>query len=141
MEEELTAEEQQLLSEAMKSYGAPQAEEKHNVHTFLHKVSVSPDTTKTGNLTEVEVGVTPFALRSFKQFQLDSGDLANDDIWAEYFRKEGEILTSTSLSKDAKLISLAVVQRRELADMTQQPRKPNKGWFTKKEKSPEEGAQ
>jgi hypothetical protein len=73
-EEQLTPEEQQLLEEAMKSYGAPQAEEKHNVHTFLNKVSTALDTTKTGNLTDVEVGVTPFSLRSFKQFQLDSSD-------------------------------------------------------------------
>ena len=138
MEEQLTPEEQVLLEEAMKSYGAPQPEEKHNVHTFLNKVATSIDTTKTGNLTHEEVGITPFSLRSFKQFSLDSSDLANDDIWAEYFRKEGEILTSTSLSKDAKLISLAVVQRRELADVTK-PRKENKGWF-KKDKQPTDTA-
>ena len=137
-EEQLTQEEQQLLEEAMKSYGAPEKEEKHNVHTFLNKVANSPDTTKTGNLTQEEVGITPFSLRSFKQFQLDSQDLANDDIWAEYFRKEGEILTATSLSKDAKLINLAVIQRRELADVTK-PRKENKGWFSKKDKQPTDG--
>lgn len=139
MEEELTAEEQQLLAEAMKSYGAPQPEEKHNVHTFLNKVATSLDTTKTGYLSEEEIGTTPYSLRTYKQLSLASDKLCNDDMWAEYFKAKGEILTSTSLSKDAKLISLAVLQRKELADVTPRPKK-NAGWFTKKEKT-EEGSE
>ena len=130
--EQLTPEEQQLLEEAMRSSGAPQQEEKHNVHTFLHKVSVANDTTKTGNLTEVEIGYTPYSLRTYKKLMVDSSDLCYDDIWENYFQKNGEILTSTSLSKDAKLISLAVIQKREIADVTRRVT-TNKGWFRKKE--------
>ena len=85
-EEQLTPEEQQALEEAMKSYGAPQAEDKHNVHTFLHKVS-------------------------------------------------------TSLSKDAKLIELAVMQRREIADVTKRPMKENRGWFKGKQNNQQETQQ
>ena len=132
-DEQLTPEEQQLLEEAMKSYGAPQPEEKHNVHTFLNKVAISPDTTKTGYLSSEEIGFTPYSLRTYKKLALVSEKLCNDDIWAEYFKANGEILTATSLSKDAKLINLAVIQRRELADVTSQPRKENKGWFRKGE--------
>ncbi len=138
MEEELTPEEQQLLQEAMHSYGAPQPDEKHNVHTFLNKVATSMDTTKTGNLKDEEIGFTPYSLRTYKQLSLVSDKLCNDDIWAEYFKAKGEILTATSLSKDAKLISLAVLQRRELADVTKN-RKPNSGWFSKKEPKAEGG--
>ena len=134
VEEQLTPEEQQLLEEAIKSYGPAQPEEKHNVHVFLNKVATSNDTTKTGNLTSEEIGFTPYSLRTYKKLALTSEKLCNDDIWADYFKANGEILTATSLSKDAKLITLAVIQRRELADVTSQPRKENKGWFKKGEK-------
>lgn len=131
VEEQLTPEEMQVLEEAMKSYGAPQPEEKHNVHTFLNNVAKSPDTTKTGNVDEIECGFTPYSLRTYKQLELASSALCDDDIWADYFHKKGEILTATSLSKDAKLISLAVIQKREIADVTKKPMKENKGWFKK----------
>jgi|SRR3990167_5790604 len=137
-EEQLTQEEMQVLEEAMKSYGAPQVEEKHNVHTFLNNVAKSEDTTKTGNIDNDECGFTPYSLRTYKQLELASNVLCEDDIWADYFHKKGEILTATSLSKDAKLISLAVLQKREIADVTKKPMKVNKGWFSKKEAKQEE---
>ena len=129
----LTPEEQQVLEEAMKSYGAPQADEKHNVHTFLHKVSVSPDTTKTGYLDAIELGTTPYSLRTYKKLALVSDKLCNDDMWKDFYLQKGEILTATSLSKDAKLITLAVIQKREIADVTVKPPTKNKGWFQKKQ--------
>ena len=133
-EEQLSQEEMQVFEDAIKSYGAPQVEEKHNVHTFLHKVSISPDTTKTGNITDEECGFTPYSLRTYKQLELASSDLCDDNIWSDYFHKKGEILTATSLSKDAKLISLAVIQKREIADVTKKPMKENAGWFKRGDK-------
>ena len=115
VEEQITDEQ---LAEALKSYGAPQPEEKHNIHTFLNKITTSNDTTKTGYLSDVELGTTPYAERTYKNLSLMSNELCNDDIWAKYFASKAEILTATSLSRNAKLISLAVLQRRELADMT-----------------------
>jgi hypothetical protein len=50
----------------------------------------------------------------------------------EYFDKESEIITASSLSKDAKLITLAVIQKREWMTSSKQ-HKENKGWFKKKE--------
>ena len=140
MEEQLTAEEQELLQEAIKSYGAPQPEEKHNIHKFLNEVSKSKDTTKTGFLTDIELGTTPYAERTYKNLELQSKELCNDDIWAKYFAQKAEILTATSLSRNAKLLSLAVLQRRELADMTE-VKKENKGWFKGKDKTTTEGTQ
>lgn len=134
-EEEYTPEEMQIIKEALTStaYATPVEEQKHNVHTFLNKVAESVDTTKTGNLSEQEIGFTPYSLRTYKQLSVISKDLCNDELWEDYFKKKGEILTSTSLSKDAKLISLAVVQRRELSDVTPRHMTSNKGWFKKKE--------
>lgn len=129
-EEQLTDAEK---AELQKYFGSPHGEEKHSVHTFLNKVAISDDTTKTGNLTAEEVGVPKLTLRTYKELALISDKIIGSDDFKEYYEKKGEILTSTSLSKDAVLIKLAVVQRRELSDVTP-IRKENKGWFKKKQK-------
>ena len=135
-DEELTPEEQEQLREAMKAYGTPVPEEKHNVHVFLNKVATSEDTTKTGNLNDEEIGVTRFSLRSYKELALCSEKLCNDDMWADFFRKKGEILTATSLSRAGFLTQLAVIQRRQIEEIKQE-RKENKGWFKSKDKKEE----
>jgi hypothetical protein len=111
----------------------PQGEEKHNVHKFLSEISRSKDTTKTGNIGKEELGTTPYAERTYKRLQLDSNILVNDDIWADYFAKSAEVVTSTSLSKDGFLAKLAIMQRRDLADVSPE-QKENKGWFKSKDK-------
>ncbi len=111
----------------------PVAEERQNVHTFLHNVATAEDTTKVGFLNDEEIGMPRLPSRTYKDLALFCEEVANMDYYAAYFNKKSEILTSTSLSKDAKLITLAVSQKREFADATK-PRKVNKGWFNKKEK-------
>lgn len=132
-EEKLSPEEQALLEEALKGYGSPQQDEKHNVHTFLNTVANAKDTTKTGNLSEIEIGSTFYSLRSYKMFSLDS-NFINDDIWEEYFKKCGEILPSTSLSKEGFLMRQATTTTKQIADVTpQRIMKENKGWFKRKD--------
>lgn len=132
-EEQLTPYEQEQLAEALKASGiTPTPDEKHNVHVFLSKVATSEDTTKTGNLSIEELGVTPYSERTYKTLELVSDKLCNDDIWAEYFKKKAEILTSTSLAKNGFLTSLAVIQRRQIEEIKKE-RKENKGWFKGKE--------
>lgn len=106
-------------------------QEKQNVHTFLNNVVITKNTTKVGNLTEDEIGKPKIPLRTYKELELFCRDIMNQEDFANYFKNKGEILTSTSLSKDAKLISLAVVQRKELAELSK-PKKENKGWFKKR---------
>ena len=112
----------------------PSAEEKQNVHTFLHNVATAKDTTKTGFLGDEELGIPTLPLRTYKELELFCNEVANMDWYGEYFKKKGEILTATSLSKEAKLITLAIssLQKREMADVTK-PRKQNKGWFKPKQ--------
>ena len=112
----------------------PTAEDKQNVHTFLHNVAVAEDTTKTGNVNEEELGKPILPIRTYKELALFCREVANMDYFSEYFQKKSEIITSTSLSKEAKLINLAVMQKRQIEDVTKPRGKPNKGWFTKKEK-------
>ena len=138
MPDDLSLEELNLLDEAMRTgYGSPTPEEKPNAHIFLNKVANSKDTTKTGNLTEIEIGVTKYALRTYKHLALVCKDLVDDDIWANYFKEKGEILTATSLSKKGFLTNLAVIQRRQTELIEPEPRKENKGWFKSKSKSNE----
>jgi hypothetical protein len=109
------------------------AEDKINAHTFLTMVAKAKDTTKTGNLSETELGMLPSTQRSYKELALISGEIMSNDYFKRYFEQEAETLTSTSLSKNAKLIELAVVQRREFSkDGNKPPRKENRGWFHRK---------
>lgn len=139
-DEQLTPLEQAQLAEALESYGTPKAEEKHNVHVFLNKVATSDDTTKTGNLSVEELGVTKYSERTYKNLALASSNLCNDNLWEDYFKKKAEILTATSLSKSGFLTGLAVIQRRQIEDITKE-KKENKGWFTKKDKNATGGEQ
>lgn len=131
-EDELTLEEQEQLEELMKSYNSPTPDEKHTVHSFLHKVATSKDTLKTGNLTQEEVGNVRLPVRSVKEFELMAKELCKDDMMKRYFAEEAEIITASSLSKDGFLVRQSTLQRKELSD-NRQPRKQNKGWFRSKE--------
>ena len=131
--EELSAAEEAELEELLKSYGSPSVEEKPSVHTFLTAISRAKDTIKTGNLDATEVGIPALPVRSLKTFELYSRDLCDDKIMADIFKGEAEILTSTSLSKNAKLINLSVLNRKEITDPSNKPRVENKSWFKKKE--------
>jgi hypothetical protein len=134
---ELTDEE---VLERLEAAGGTAAspEERHNAHAFLHAVATSEDTLKTGYLKEEEVGIPKLSARTLKELALYSKQIGNEPEWSEFFDKSAEILTSTSLSKDAKLLELAVIQRREISNMSpQQPRKVNKRWFKKREPTPE----
>jgi len=126
----LTPEELAELQKFVGGATAPSPEEKHSIHKFLHEVSISDDTTKTGYLKEEEVGIPKNPLRTYKNLALISRDILDNEYFMNHFLAQGEILTSTSLSKDAKLLSLAVIQKRQLEDVTKK-RKSNKGWFKK----------
>lgn len=136
MEENLTKEEQEALKEYL-GIGAGMPEEKHNVHSFLNKVTSTDDTTRVGNLSAEEVGTPLLTLRTHKELSLISEKIIGNDFFRDYYKDRGEILTSTSLSKDAKLISLAVIQKRQIEDITK-PKKENRGWFKSKNKEGEE---
>lgn len=129
-EAELSPEDKKLLESS--GYGAPLPEEKHNVHSFLHKVATSDDTTKVGNLTDEEIGMPRLNLRTFKAIALDAEKILDNQFISDYYKAQGEIITSTSLSRGGKLINLAVLQKRQIEDVTK-PKKENSGWFKKKE--------
>lgn len=129
---ELTPEERAELNKYLSSYGSPEQDPKHNVHTFLNMIAHAKDTTKLGNLKEEELGLMQHTLRANKVAALISSEIMDNKELQEYFSNKGEILTATSLSRGGFLDRLAVVQKKEMADLTPE-RKENKGWFKKKE--------
>ena len=128
----LTAAEEIELEEYIKNYGNPASDQKHTVHSFLHDVAISNDTLKTGNLTPEEVGAIRLPVRTIKEFSLYAKELCEDEVMEKIFNGESEGITASSLSKDAKLITLAVIQKREWMTSSKQ-KKENSGWFRKKE--------
>ena len=111
---------------------APSPTPTHNAHTFLHAVSVSDDTTKTGFLTADELGSPNLPVRTFKELANFCKEVGSMNEFSEYFLKNSEIITATSLSREAKLLDSAVITRRQIEDVTKR-KKENKGWFKKKE--------
>lgn len=103
-----------------------------SVHNFLDNVAQTKDTTKTGNLGELELGSPDLPVRTYKELALFCNDIGDMNSFGEYFNKMAEIQTSTSLSKEGFLIKAAITTKKELADVTPE-RKQNKGWFKKKE--------
>ncbi len=128
------AEEETYTAEEVKAYGEEIArqfsEQKSNIQSFFTKVIQNPETIRIGNVTEEELGSPKVPIRTFKELQLFCKDIYLDESWADYFSEMAEIVTSTSLSKEAILLKLAVTQKKELADVTPK-RKKNSGWFKK----------
>lgn len=136
MSEAYSEDEKQAIINAAQElgYGYTSGEAKQSVHTFLHNVATAKDTTKLGYLKDEEIGVADNPTRAHKFLSVYARDIMKNDALATFFGELSEITTSTSLSRNAKLINLAVVQKREVADVTK-PMKENKGWFRKKDDS------
>lgn len=130
--EQLTPAEQVELAQFLSA--APMPEEKHSVHSFLHKVATSEDTTKLGYLRDEELGMPKLPIRTHKELAVFSKEVCALDIFSDYFNKLSEITTSTSLSRDAKLLELAVINRRQLEDVTKKPR-TKRGFFRKRDET------
>lgn len=134
MSEDLSETDKEELAKYL-GYGSGSPETKHSVHAFLHNVATAEDTTKLGYLKEEEIGIPKHPIRTYKLMGMFAEKVMGNDFLKDYFNAKSEIVTSTSLSRDAKLLTLAVIQKREIADVTKQPRKENKGWFKKKDQS------
>lgn len=133
MSEELSADEMLELQKFMNSAGnAPVADEKYGHHKFLHDVSIAPDTTKTGFLKDEEIGIPKNPIRTYKDISLDCNDIMVNPFFAQHFMNLSENVTSTSLSRGAKLITLAATSQRLIGEVGNKDKKENKGWFKKK---------
>lgn len=136
MEQQIEKSEEQLAEEILAALGpTPKVDEKQNAHSFLREVVTTEDTTKVGFLTVEELGAMPQTVRSYKELALIGRKIILSNAIDEYFSSKAEVLLSTSLSREGKLVSMAVLTRREVGDVTK-PRKQNRGWFGRKEEEP-----
>lgn len=134
-EETLTPQEEKVLNDFInQNQIAPNAEEKYNVHTFLHKVATSDDTTKTGYLKDEEVGKPKYPVRALKQLALIANTIVGNEYMANYFLQQSENITASSLSRDGFLVKQGTTQTKQVADITK-PKTENKSWFKKKDNS------
>jgi hypothetical protein len=110
------------------------AEKQASAQNFFLQVMRTDDTTKVGFLSDPELGMPKLPVRTYKELALfvDTAGAGDVKLWKDYFNDMSEIQTSTSLSKNAKLLSFVGTTRKEVADMTP-TKKENKGWFRKKE--------
>ncbi len=129
MDDNITDEEMEKFAHLVG--GTPSSEDKPSIHTFLHNVAMAEDTTKLGFLTEEEVGMPRLPIRTYKDLALFCSEVANMGYFSDYFSNKSEIITATSLSREGFLAKLAVIRRREIADVTKE-KKINKGWFKPK---------
>ena len=139
-EEPSQEDEEALKRLAMAMQGnAASPDDKNNVFAFLNSVASSPDTTKTGFLRDDkdldEVGTPKLPVRTFHSLALIADQIIGNEYLKNYFEREAEIITKTSLSRNAKLLSLGVLQKKEVADVTNRPRRQNKSWFGSKTKA------
>jgi len=133
-DEELTEEEQLALQSAIVKYGSPQAEVKHNTHTFLKEVLDTKDTSKVGFLSGDELGIPSHPVRVLKELALFSSKIIDNPFMNEYFITDAENTLATSLSREGFLDKLAVIQVKKNID-EQKIKNVNKSWFKKKEKT------
>lgn len=104
--------------ELQRLLGSPYPEEKHTVHTFLHKIASSKDTTKTAFLGDEELGTARNPVRAYKNVALFAKMVMHNDKLSEYFNSESEIVTASSLSREGFLVKMGITTTRQIADIT-----------------------
>ena len=97
-------------------------------------IAQSKDTLKLGNLKDEELGYMTHTVRTNKVASSIAKSIMDNEDLANFFDIQSEIATASSLSRGGFLPRLAVVTKKEIADLTPE-KKENKGWFKKKENS------
>jgi hypothetical protein len=108
-------------------------EQKETNITFFSRVIKTKDSTKVGNLSEEELGISRLPVRTYKELALQCNELFEEKEFGDFFDKQAEIQLATSLSKGGFLIKQVGTSRKEVADMTPQ-KKANPSYFKKKDK-------
>lgn len=121
--------------EALENYSYPQQEEKQSIFSYFKRVVTMPNTLRTANVNEVELGGVRIPVRTLHKLSLYCKQMGLAGL-GEHFAKEAHIITDSSLSREGFLDKLAVTQKREMEARTRAPftEEQKKGWFKKKKK-------
>lgn len=109
----LTDEELELMNE-LGIGPANKQEDKGNAYSFFKKILYLKDTLRASNLSETELGVATFPVRTSRELALFC-DTMDMKLFAEYFKAESEIITSSALSRKGFLIRQSVTTKKESA--------------------------
>ena len=132
MSEELTADEQLELQQYIEQTEFPRKQEQNNLVAFFNKVFKTKDTTKGGNLRENEIE----AVRIFKATSMYA-KVENLDQVSIFINQLSENVLATSLSRNAKLLELAVSTRKHISTETKNNTGGRTGWLGMKKKQEE----
>lgn len=97
-------------AEAQEEYYAestPSYEKKDDLYSLFWKVVKTRDSSKVGNLKSNELGMLNITVRDAQKIAL-LADTLNHPGFADFFRKQAEIILATSASKDGWLPNLFV---------------------------------
>lgn len=101
-------------AELPENYGSPDEVIPENVYTFLKRaIFETPETFKVGNLKQPELGQPQIPVRTWLNIALSFEKRGSSKL-DEYCRAKANILTNTSLSRDATALKLAVTQKKEV---------------------------
>ena len=135
MSDEVTSDEIKELEEELKqlenkdtSYGSPKSPEKDSQFKFFRDILKIADTTRIGNLTAQELGISKLGVRHYQELSLYAG--AEDlDVVSKYFNARSQIITATSMSKKGFWAQLFVTSIKK--EQKSKPTEAKKGWFGK----------
>jgi len=144
MAEEVTDEEIEKLEEELKkleskdtSYGSPSASQKDNLFKFFRYILTTKDTTRVGNISAQELGISDLSVRGWKRIA-HYARAEGLDIVANYLDGQSEIMTSSSMSKKGFWAQLTVTQIKKEQKL-KEPTKEKKKWFGGGKKESGEG--
>lgn len=117
-------------SELESGYGSPEPSVKDTIIRFFRDILHAFDSTKTGNLTDRELGQSRLSLRSHQELALYA-EAEGLPVVAEYMMEKGNIIPATSMSRKGFFMQLVVTQiKKEQKFKDQKPEK--KPWFGKR---------
>ena len=137
MTEEVSDEEIKQLEEELKklegkdsSYGSPTAVQKESIFKFFNRILTIKDTTRVGNLTAPEIGLSRLSVRGNKSIALYA-EVEGLDIVKDYFNNQSNILTESSMAKKGFFLQTVVTQIRKEGKVKSQSSE-KKRWFSSK---------
>jgi hypothetical protein len=134
MDEDLTPEEEAVLEAEIAARQYPKSKEEQSHFAYFKRVIDELTNIKTANLTADEIGLVKLPVRTNLEISQYCDSMGMKGF-AEYFKKEAQIILGSSLSRDGFLNNLAVTQKRETQSSVRTknlPPRTKSGLFRKK---------
>ena len=120
------------------NYPAPK--EKDSIFTFFKHLVGIKDTTRVSNIDpSKELGMLQFSIRT-NQYLALVGDVCGDADFADFWRGQSQIITSTAMAKKGWLVEVPQSQRRMTSRTVRPIRTESKGFLGLGKKSSEPAA-